>query len=135
MVFDYAPGGGFAVTVRARDVERQWSDPSEPVDFTLAPHPDWAPPTAPQNFQVDFDENGRTERYSWDASSGGVGSVTYELHITGYGQFERTTDLFIDSPADFSQCEPGDSEVGEFFVIANSYGVESPPSESITLCF
>lgn len=136
--FDYAPGGDFEVTVRSRDVESRWSEPSGPVGVTVPPHEDWSVPTAPTNLRVTFDNTGRAGLVEWDAASGGVGPLTYHLNIVRLGgwlmMFERTEELFVDLDGYFGKCGPR-GVVTTFNVTASSFGVQSPPSETIELCF
>lgn len=136
LTWEWPPGGDFEATVEARDVEHQWGAPSDLVSFSVAPHPDWTAPTAPTDLRASFDDNGQLVLVEWDAATGGVGELTYSLNIEGFGTWDRTKELFLDFRGYplFARCEPGESGA-ESVVTATSFGVESPPSNPITLCF
>jgi chitodextrinase len=129
-------GGEFEVTVKARDNAYRWSDTSDPIQVTVAPADDWAPPSAPTNLRATFDPLGERTLVEWDASTGGSGTLTYDLIVVEYNNtpIESTTQLSLEL-LDFGECQPGDPQPLTFVVVATSKGFESPPSNPITMCF
>jgi hypothetical protein len=97
---------------------------------------DWQPPSAPTNLRVAFDSQGRVEQLSWDASTGGMGPVTYDVIVVEYNNtsIESTTELSVEL-LDFGQCPADPSNPLTFVVTATANGVVSQPSEPLMLCF
>lgn len=131
--FDVPPGGEFVAKVRARDTAYRWSEFSDPLSVSVPPAEDWEPPTAPANFRATPLEGQEGVFFEWDASTGGLEPLTYHIHLDGT-EIELTRDLFLESPY-FVMCTSPWQMSATFVVTANSYGVQSPPSNSITLCF
>lgn len=134
--FEIPPGGDFEVTVKGRDTAFRWSEPSTPIDVNVEPAEDWQPPNAPTNLRVTFGPEGRAELLSWDASTAGVGTVTYNVIVVEYNNtaVETTTDLSVELQ-EFGRCPDNPTNPLTFVVTATSNGVVSPLSEPVTLCF
>lgn len=134
--FEISPGGDFELTVRARDNAYRLSHRSAPVGVSVDPSQDWQPPTPPTNLRASFDPEGRAQLLSWDATTGGIGPVTYSVKVVEYNNtaIESTTDLSVEL-LEFGRCPDNPSNPLTFVVTATANGVESSPSESVTLCF
>jgi hypothetical protein len=134
--FDLPAGGDFEVTVTARDTAYRLSDASEPIEVTVESADDWEAPSAPTNLRATFDSHGGPTIIEWNASSGGSGTLTYNIIVVTYGNtpIEHTTQLGMELP-DFGECQPGDPQPLTFVVTASANGFESAPSNAITLCF
>jgi hypothetical protein len=134
--FEISAGGDFDLTVTARDTAYRWSAPSLPIEVSVDPAVDWQPPTVPTNLRVTFDSEGRAERLAWDASTGGVGPITYDVIVVEYNNtpIETTTDLSVEL-LDFGECAANPFNPLTFVVTATANGAVSSPSEPVTLCF
>jgi hypothetical protein len=134
--FDVPSGGDFVITVKGRDLAYRWSEPSAPVVVRVEPSEDWRPPSPPTNLRASFDAEGRVRLLSWDASTGGVGTVTYSVIIVEYNNtpIETTSDLSVEL-LEFGRCPANQLDTLTFVVTATANGVVSPPSEPLTLCF
>lgn len=130
---DLPPGGELEVTVSAGDWLNRRSDPSDPVQFTMAPADDWAPPSAPGNFRATPTDSGVL--FQWDEPVEGIGPFTYEIHLDGSEVEEVRGDLQLDSDYFFACNVRPWATPAEFTITAKSYGFVSPHSEPIKLCF
>lgn len=131
--FNLPAGGDFDVSVQARDQAYRLSGSSDPVGFTVAPEPGFAPPTAPSNLRASFDSRGRAQLVEWDAASG-TGPLTYHLQVEDSGEIESTRDLEV-GVSGFVRCTATTRQTLTFFVTATANGFESEPSDPITMCF
>jgi hypothetical protein len=129
--FTLPPGGKIQVSVTARDQAGRWSDSSPPVAVTIPPAADWTPPQAPSNLRAVTD--GAEIVFQWEASPGGVAPIEYRIKLDGVTvDFSRETRLR--SPY-FAECTSPTQISASFTVAATSWGLESPPSNAIELCF
>lgn len=113
---------------------------SSTITVTTPPIEGYEPPSAPASFRVTRDAQGAVDLFVWDASTGGHGTITYDLYLEspGFltkGVWGRTTGLTIDAqttPA-CNGCEYDPSQVIYAWVIAKDRRNESPPSNRVIL--
>lgn len=130
--YDLPAGGDFQVSVQARDQAYRYSDSSEPVSFTVDPAQGFAPPSAPENLELQFDSRGRSFLANWGASQGS-GPVTYHFQIDGQ-EVDETQELEL-AVFDFVRCNEFSSPPFDVTVIATANGFESPQSNPVEVCF
>lgn len=105
------------------------------------PLPDgYQPPSAPTNLRIERNALGELERFRWDASTGGYGTLTYLFHVEippflSAGVWIRTTGLTADAIALplCDGCEYIPNQTVIVWVTATDRRYTSPPSERIEL--
>ena len=93
-------------------------------------------PTAPTNVRAVLDSEGQVTAIEWDASTGGTGPITYHVYLDGSEIEMSWGELSVALPPScLFECQAGSQTSVPVVVTAKSGGVESSPSEAITLCF
>lgn len=104
------------------------------------PTPDgYQRPTAPTNLRVERDDQGRAERFRWDAATGGFGPLRYLLHVESPGFLPTFTVLTsgLTVPAvDVAVCDGCEYDPSQTFIVwvtALDRRHHSPDSNRVTL--
>jgi hypothetical protein len=102
---------------------------------TAAAETDSTVPTAPTNVRAVLDSERQVTAIEWDASTGGTGPITYHVYLDG-SEIEMSSGLRAELPPGcLFECDAGLLMSVPVVVTAKSGGVESPPSEAITLSY
>jgi hypothetical protein len=128
----------YRISVRAFNAGLLYGDA---VTITVTtPTPDgYQRPTAPTNLRVERDAQGRAERFRWDASTGGFGTLQYVFYIESPGFLPTFTVLTggLTVPAvDVAVCDGCEFDPSQTFnawVVAKDRRYQSPDSNRVTL--